>query len=66
MFSQSLVFGAKYISFVEINILKTLQELEAATKEGFGKKMFLKCREILKDYKSDQNPLKMFKGTHFW
>ena len=49
-----------------MNILKTLQELEAATKEGFGKKMFLKCREILKDYKSNQNPLKMFKGTHFW
>ena len=49
-----------------MNILKTLQELEAATKEGFGKKMFLKWREILKDYKSDQNPLKMFKGTHFW
>ena len=49
-----------------MNILKTLQRLEAANKKGFRKYMFLKCRAILKDYKSEQNPLKMLKGAHFW
>ena len=27
-----------------------------------GKDTFLKCEKILKDYKSEQNPLKMLKG----
>ena len=50
---------------VEMNILKILQQLEAATEKGFGKKMFQKCWEILKDYKSERNPLKIIKAR-FW
>ena len=29
-----------------------------------GKDTFLKCEKILKDYKSEQNPLKMLKGLN--
>ena len=46
-----------------MNILKTLQQLQAATEKGSGKQMFLKSQEILKDFKSERNPLKMLKGT---
>ena len=60
----SLVFGPQYITFVEMKTLKNWQQLEAATEKGSGKKMFLKCREILKDYKFEHNPLKMLKA-HF-
>ena len=28
--------------------------------------MFLKCREIMKDCESEQNTLKILKGTNFW
>ena len=45
-----------------MNILKTLQRLEAAAEMCSGKQKFLKCQKILKDYKFKQNPLKMLKG----
>ena len=45
-----------------MNILKTLQRLEAAAEICPGKQTFLKCQKILKDYKFEQNPLKMLKG----
>ena len=61
VFSQPLVFGPEDITFVEINILKALQQLKVATEEGSRKQMFLKYQEILKDYKSERNPLKMLK-----
>ena len=48
-----------------MKILKTWQQLEVATEKGSWKQMFLKYREILKDYKSNRNPLKMLK-THFF
>ena len=47
-----------------MNIFKTLQHVEAAPEKGSGKQRFQKCRGILKDYKSDCNPLKMHKA-HF-
>ena len=47
-----------------MNILKTLQQLEAATEKGSGKQRFQKSQEILKNYKSEHNPLKMLKA-HF-
>ena len=37
VFSWSIVFGPKYIILVEMNILKTLQRLEADTEKGSGK-----------------------------
>ena len=58
----SLVFGPEYIIFVEIKILKIWQQLEVATEKDSGKKMFLKSREILKDYKFEGNALKMLKA----
>ena len=54
-------FRPEYIIFVEMDTLKTLQRLEAATEKCSGKYMLLKCRNILKDYKSECNPLKMLK-----
>ena len=45
-----------------MNILKTLQQVEVITEKGSGKQSFQKCREILKDYKSKRNPLKMLKA----
>ena len=45
---------------------KPLQRLEAAAKKCSGKKKFLQCQKILKDYKSEQNPLKILKGVLFW
>ena len=45
---------------------KSLQRLEAAAKKCSGKKKFLQCQKILKDYKSEQNPLKILKGVLFW
>ena len=52
-----------------MNILKTLQRLEAASELCSGNYTFLKCQKILKDHKSEQNPLKMLKGltqpTHY-
>ena len=39
-----------------MNILKTSQQLEAATEKCSGKQTFLKCPEILKDYKSVRYP----------
>ena len=48
-----------------MKILKTGQQLGAATEKGSGKQMFLKCREILKDYKFERNALKMLKA-HLW
>ena len=44
---------------------KPYQQLEAAAEKCSGKYKFLKCRKILKDYKSEQNPLKMLKGVLF-
>ena len=44
---------------------KPYQRLEAAAEKCSGKYKFLKCRKILKDYKSEQNPLKMLKGVLF-
>ena len=49
-----------------MNILKTMQRLEAAAKKCSGKKKFLQCEKILEDYKSERNPLKILKGVHFW
>ena len=49
-----------------MDILKTLELLEAVAERCSGKKTFLKCRKILKDYKCERNPLKMLKGTCFW
>ena len=37
VFSQSLVFGLEHIIFVKMDILKTLQRLDAATAKGSGK-----------------------------
>ena len=45
---------------------KPLQQLEAAAKKFCGKNTFLKCRKILKDYKSERNPLKILKGVVFF
>ena len=45
---------------------KPLQRLEAAAKKCYGKKKFLQCQKILKDYKSERNPLKILKGVLFW
>ena len=45
---------------------KPLQRLEAAAKKCSGKKKFLQCQKILKDYKSERNPLKILKGVLFW
>ena len=41
---------------------KPLQRLEAAAKKCYGKKKFLQCQKILKDYKSERNPLKILKA----
>ena len=48
-----------------MNFLKTLQRLEAANEKDSGKKMFQKCREILKDYKYEHNPFKDVFKAHF-
>ena len=48
-----------------MDILKTLQQLEAATEKGSGKQRFQKGQEILKDYESKRNPLKMLKAHIF-
>ena len=48
-----------------MNILKTLQQLEAANEKDSGKKIFQKCREILKDYKYEHNPFKDVFKAHF-
>ena len=48
-----------------MNILKTLSTVRTAAEKCSGKYKFLKCRKILKDYKSEQNPLKMLKGVLF-
>ena len=45
-----------------MNILNTLQQLEPVTEKGTGKSMFLKCRGILKDYKSERNFFKMLEA----
>ena len=45
---------------MEMIILKTLQRLEAADKMCSGKKTVLKCQKILKGFRSEQNPLKMY------
>ena len=42
-----------------------MQQLEAAAKKFSGKKKFLQCQKILKDYKSERNPLKILKGVLF-
>ena len=42
-----------------------MQQLEAAAKKCSGKKKFLQCQKILKDYKSERNPLKILKGVLF-
>ena len=46
--------------------MKTLQRLEAAAEKYSGKQTSLKCLQILKDYKSEQNPLKLIEEAHFW
>ena len=35
--------------------MKTLQLLEAPTKNGLEKKIFVKCQKILKEYKSERS-----------
>ena len=45
---------------------KPLQRLEAAAKKCSWKKKFLQCQKILKDYKNEQNPLKILKGVLFF
>ena len=37
MFSYPLVFGSGHVIYVEINILKTFQQLEAAIGKGSGR-----------------------------
>ena len=49
-----------------MDILKALQRLELTAEKYSKKKMFLKCREALKNYKSEQNLLKILKVAHFW
>ena len=53
-----------------MNVLKTLQQLEAATERCSEKYTFLNCRETFKSYKSESNPLKILKGffvkDYFW
>ena len=48
-----------------MGILKTLQRLEAATDRCSRGWMFLKCWEILKDYQSVGNHLKILKERMF-
>ena len=48
-----------------MDIWKPFQRLEVAAEKCFGKKTFLKCGKILKDYKSEQNPLKILKRVLF-
>ena len=50
---------------MEFNKLKILQRLEAAAEECSGKCAFLKCQEILKNYKSERNPLKRLEEVNF-
>ena len=40
---------------------ENLGRVKKSTEKGSGKQMLLKCREILKDYKSERSPLKMLK-----
>ena len=47
-----------------MDTLKTSHQSEAASEKASEKKIFLKYREILKDYKSERNPLKMLEA-HF-
>ena len=48
-----------------MNFLKTLKQSEVANEKDSGKKMFQKCREILKDYKYEHNPFKDVFKAHF-
>ena len=43
---------------------KPLQRLKA--KKCSGKKKFLQCQKILRDYKSERNRLKILKGVLYW
>ena len=61
VFSQPLVFGPEYAVFVEIDFLKSLQQLKSANEKSSGKQVFLKCQAILKEQNSEPNPLKMLK-----
>ena len=45
---------------------RPLQQLEGVAKKCSGKKKFLQCQKILKDYKTERNPLKILKRVLFW
>ena len=51
-------------NFRRNEFLKTLQRLETVTEKCSGEKTFLNIWEILKNYKSDRNPLNMLEGAH--
>ena len=51
-----------------MNILKTFptSKGKGAAKKYSGKKKFLQCQKILKDYNTERNPLKTLKTVLFW
>ena len=61
--SQLLDLVLNKVIFVEMKILQTLRRLEADTEMCSGKWTLLKCREVLNDYKSEQNSLKNLEGA---